>query len=114
MQVLLNTDSHTDGRQSMAEYLETTVTGALGHYGERIIRVEAHLSDANSPAKANTDEIHCMLEARVVGLEPVVVHERAGTAHQAIHGAVTKLERALGSAFGKHDPRRGSPPSAGE
>ena len=106
MQVLLNTDPHTDGRQSMAEYLQAVVTKALGHYGERLIRVEAHLSDANSPAKANTDEIHCTLDARLVGLDPVVVAERAGTAHQAIHGAVGKLERALISALGKHDPRR--------
>lgn len=106
MQVLLNTDSHTDGRQTMADYLESLVTGALGHYGERITRVEAHLSDANSPAKTNTDEIHCTLEARLVGLDPVVVSEHAGTAHQAIHGAVHKLERAVGTMLGKHDPRR--------
>ena len=106
MQVLLNTDPHTDGRQAMAEYLESVVTAALGHYGERITRVEAHLSDANSPAKTNTDEIHCTLEARLVGLDPVIVKERAGTAHQAIHGAVGKLERALSSALGKHDSRR--------
>lgn len=73
MQVLLNTNPHTDGRQAMAEYLEAEVAAVLGHYGERITRVEAHLSDANSPAKANTDESHCTLEARLVGLDPVVV-----------------------------------------
>jgi ribosome-associated translation inhibitor RaiA len=106
MQVLLNTDPHIDGRQSMADYLETTVKEAIGHYRERITRVEAHLSDANSPAKANTDEIHCTLEARLVGLEPVVVTDKAATAHQAIHGAIGKLERAIGSAIGKHDSRR--------
>ena len=114
MQVLLNTDPHTPGRQSMAEYLEAVVAAALGHYGERLTRVEAHLSDANSSAKANTDEIHCTLEARLVGLEPVVVKERAGTAHQAIHGAIGKLERALISAVGKHDPRHQARPSSGE
>ena len=105
MQVLLNTDPHMDGRQSMAEYLQTVVTEALGHYGERITRVEAHVSDVNGLAKAGSDDIHCTLEARPVGHEPVVVKERAATAHQAIHGAVRKLERALGSAFDKHDPR---------
>jgi len=113
MQVLLNTDPHIDGRQAMSQYLETVVTEALGHYGERITRVEAHLSDANSPAKANTDEIHCTLEARLVEFDPVIVKERAGTARQAIHGAVGKLERALSSALGKHDPRRKSRLSSG-
>jgi hypothetical protein len=105
MQVLLNTDPHIDGRQGMSDYLASLVTEALGHYGERITRVEAHVSDANGAAKAGTDDIHCTMEAWPVGLDPVVVKERAGTAHQAIHGAVRKLERALGSAFDKHDPR---------
>lgn len=114
MQVLLNTDPHTDGRQAMSDYLESVVTETLGHFGERITRVGAHLSDANSPAKANTDEIHCTLEARLVGLDPIVVKERARTAHQALHGAVRKLERAIGSALGRHDPRHATRPAADE
>lgn len=105
MQVLLNTDPHVDGRKTMSDYLESTVAEALGRFGERITRVEAHLSDANGPAKSNTDEIHCQLEARLVGLEPVVVTERAGTAHQAIHGAVHKLQSAVERTLGKHDPK---------
>ncbi|MEO8081158.1 MAG: HPF/RaiA family ribosome-associated protein [Caldimonas sp.] len=105
MQVLLNTDTHIDGRQAMSEHLESVVREALGHYGERITRVEAHLTDANAATKASPEDIHCTLEARPVGREPVVVKERAGTAHQAIHGALHKLERALASAFEKHDPR---------
>jgi hypothetical protein len=105
MQVLLNTDPHVDGRLAMSGYLESVVADALGHYGERITRVEAHVSDANGASRESTDDIHCTLEARLVGLDPVVVKERAGTAHQAIHGAVRKLERALSSAIGKHDSR---------
>jgi ribosome-associated translation inhibitor RaiA len=114
MRVLLNSDLHTDGRQSMAEYVEAVVTESFGHYGERITRVEAHLSDSNSAAKGHTDEIHCTLEARLVGLDPVVITERAGTAHQAIHGAVGKLERALSSVLAKHDLRRNARPSSDE
>jgi len=106
MQVLLNTDPHTDGRHEMAEHLEATVKDALSRFGEQITRVDAHLSDANSHAKANPDEIHCTLEARLVGLESVVVKDHAGSAHQAIHGAVGKLKRAIATALEKHDPRR--------
>ena len=105
MQILLNTDSHTDGREAMSDHLESVVKEALGHYGERITRVEAHLTDANGAAKAGPDDIQCTLEARPVGLEPVVVKDRAATAHQAIQGALRKLERALASTFEKHDPR---------
>ena len=106
MQVLLNTDPHTDGRHQMAEHLETLVKDALGRFGEQVTRVEAHLADANSHVKANPDEIQCTLEARLVGLEPVVVKDHAVTAHQAIQGAVGKLKRAVATALAKHDPRR--------
>lgn len=108
MQILLNTDPHIDGRQAMSDHLESVVKEALGHYGERITRIEAHLTDANGATKSGPDDIHCTLEARPVGLEPVVVKERAGTAHQAIQGALRKLERALAGAFEKHDPRHPS------
>lgn len=106
MQILLNTSPQAGGRQSMAEYLESVVTEALGHYGDRITRVEAHLSDTKSPTKDSCDEIHCTLEARLVGLDRVAVRDRADTTHQAIHRAVGKLERALDNILGKRDPGR--------
>ena len=108
MQVLLNTDPHVDGRHQMAEHLETVVKDALGRFGEQITRVEAHLADANSHAKANPDEIHCTLEARLVGLDAVIVKNHAGSAHQALHGAIGKLKRAVTTALAKRDPRRSS------
>lgn len=106
MQVLLNTDPHTDGRHEMAQHLQTVVQEALDRFGPQITRVEAHLSDANSHHKATPDDIHCTLEARLVGLDPVTVTDHAGTAHQAIHGAVGKLRRAITTTLAKHDPRR--------
>jgi hypothetical protein len=107
MQILLNTDPRIDGGQAMSDHLDTVVKEALGHYGERISRVEAHLTDANGAARGGPDDIHCTLEARAVGREPVIVKDRAATAHQAIQGALRKLERALATAFEKHDPRHG-------
>ena len=106
MQVLLNTDPHTDGRLEMASHLETLVRDALGRFGGQITRVEAHLSDANSHSKTGPADIHCTLEARLAGLEPVVVKDHAGTAHQAIHAAVSKLKRAVATALSKQEPRR--------
>ncbi len=107
MQVLLNTDTHVDGRQSMAEHLDSVVKEALHRFGEHITRVEAHVTDAVSHAKTNPDDIHCTLEARLVGLEPVVVKDHAASAHQAIQGAVGKLKRAVATVIDKHVPRRG-------
>lgn len=112
MQILLNTDPHIKGGHGMAEHLEAVVKDALGRFADHITRVEAHLADANSHAKATPDEIHCTLEARLVGMEPVVVKDHAGTAHQAIQGAVVKLKRAVTTALAKHDTRRGATPPA--
>jgi ribosome-associated translation inhibitor RaiA len=115
MQVLLNTGTHVDGRRQMAEHLETVVKDALGRFGGQITRVEAHVAEQNSHIKGNPDEIHCTLEARLAGLEPVVVKDHAGTAHQAIHGAVNKLKRAVKAALAKPDARRAAGvPSAPE
>lgn len=107
MQVLLNTDTHVEGRQGMAQFLETEVKEALHRFGDHVTRVEAHVGDDVSHAKAHPTDIHCTLEARLVGLEPVIVKDHAASAHQAIHGAIGKLKRAVGTAVEKHAPRRG-------
>lgn len=107
MQVILNTDHHVDGSHGMAEHLEAVVKDALSRFVDQVTRVEAHLADANSHVKATPDEIHCTLEARLIGMEPVVVKDHAGTAHQAINGAAGKLKRAVTTALAKHDSRRG-------
>jgi ribosome-associated translation inhibitor RaiA len=106
MQVFLNSDPHVDGRHQMSEHLTLVVRDGLARFGEQITRVEAHIVDVNNPQKTSPDEIQCTLEARLVGLEPVVVKERAGNPHQAIQGAVGKLKRAVATVLEKHDPRR--------
>ena len=106
MQILLNTTPHAEGHESTAAYLESVVTEALGHYGDRISRVEAHLLDATSLSKGSRGEIQCTLEARLLGLDRVVVKGCAETTHQAIHRAVGKLERAVDNILGKKDPFR--------
>jgi ribosome-associated translation inhibitor RaiA len=105
MQILLHADPNTDGSQLMSEHLQTVVKAALGRFGERITRVEAHLSDVNGSARTGAEDIHCTLQARLVGQDPIVVKEHAANSHQAIDGAVRKLKRALDTAIGKHDPR---------
>ena len=113
MQVLLNTDPHVDGRHQMAEHLDTVVKDALSRFADQVTRVEAHLADANSHLKNTPDDIHCTLEARLVGLDPVVVKDQANTAHQAINGAVAKLKRAITTVVDKHEAHRHSRPGKG-
>ncbi len=113
MQILLHTDPNTDGGELMAAHLNTVVADAMGRFGERITSVEAHLSDADGQARSSGDDVHCTLEARLAGLAPVVVKDNAGSAHQAIDGAVRKLKRAVGGLLAKHDPRGHNARSAG-
>ena len=68
MQVLLHSDPHTDGSHLMSEHLKVVVTEAMAHFGERVKRVEAHLSDVSSPGKSGAADIHCTLEARLGAL----------------------------------------------
>lgn len=105
MQIQLHTDHHTDGSQSMAEHVETTVRAALGRFGARVARIDVFLSDADGSAKSGAGAIHCVLDARLVGLEAVVVSELAPNSHQAIQSGVRKLKRAVGAALSKQDPR---------
>ena len=118
MHILLHSDLNTDGSQLMNDHFTGVVNGAMGRYGDRVTRVEAHLRDVDGQARSSAGEIHCTLEARLVGLHAVVVKAHAGNAHEAIDGAVRRLRRAVGAEIGKHDDRgrhrAGSQPAAGD
>lgn len=118
MHILLHSDLNTDGSLLMTEHFAGVVNGALGRYGDRVTRVEAHLRDVDGRARSSAGEIHCTLEARLVGRAAVVVKTHAGNAHEAIDGAVRRLRRAVGAQIGKHDDARKQQselrPSAGD
>jgi len=113
MQILLHSGHNTDGSQPMVDHFTAVIKAAMGRFGDRVMRVEAHLTDVNGHAKSSDDDIQCTLEARLVSLDAVVVKHQAGNAHQAIDGAVRKLKRAVGAEIAKHDPRghRERPPA---
>lgn len=106
MHIQINTDRHIAGRESLARSVEDTVRDTLARFGERITRVEVHLSDVNSH-KAGGRDIRCVMEARPAGLQPLATHHQAGLVDDAVQGAAEKLERALDSVFGRqeHGPR---------
>ena len=105
MQVLLQSDPSTDGSQAMTKHLDTVVKDALGRFGDRVTRVEGHLSAAEGHAKTAEDKVHCTLEAHLAGSDSIVVKHQAGSAHQAIDGALRKLRRVVEAQIEKHDPR---------
>ena len=84
----------------------TSFAPLIERIARQVTRVEAHLTDNTGHQRIHPEEIQCTLEARLVGLEPVVVKDQAGSAHQAIQGAVGKLQRAVAAVLGKHDAHR--------
>ena len=45
MKIQVNTDSSMEGGEALAQTVEETVRAGLDRYGDRLIRVEAHLGD---------------------------------------------------------------------
>lgn len=104
MHIQVNTDRHITAAAELTRQVEATLKNSLDRFGNRITRVEVHLSDENS-RKAGSDDKKCVLEARLAGLQPMAVSHQAATLEQAIDGAVGKLERALDSRLGKLNRR---------
>lgn len=103
MKIQVNTDSTIEGGDALTLTIETTVHAALDRYGDRLTRVEAHLSDDDSTGGESHAGKRCLLEARPVGMEPVVVTGSADTAERACHDATQKMQSLLDSTFGRID-----------
>jgi len=94
MQIQLNTDHNIEGRESLAAHVTTIVEAALSRFSDRVTRVEVHLSDENGDKSGQHDK-RCMMEVRLAGRQPTAVTHHAASVHEAIDGAVGKLERAV-------------------
>jgi ribosome-associated translation inhibitor RaiA len=100
MQINVNTDNTIDKHQGLDEHVDNVVRSSIGRFGDHVTRVDVHLSNENKEKKADGGQ-YCMMEARVSGYAPVVVHEHAADLHQAVQNAGGKLARALDSAIGR-------------
>jgi ribosome-associated translation inhibitor RaiA len=100
MQIIINTDSNIENNEELAQQVKATVVSALERFGDRITRVEVHLSDENSD-KFGTDDKRCLLEARLAGLQPIAASHQAATLQQAIDSAAEKLKSAIDSTLGR-------------
>lgn len=110
MQVQINTDSSTAGDEASAARMRDAVEEALSRVRDAVTRVEVHLSDQDGSARSTTQEMRCMIEARLEGREPLAVTHSAATVDRAIEGAAGKLarviQRTLGRARDRREPRR--------
>jgi ribosome-associated translation inhibitor RaiA len=106
MMIQLSTDNHIQGSADLQRQVESVVEASLERFGDRITRVEVHLSDENSAQKDHGEAIRCRIEARPAGLQPVAVTADATNVDQAVDEAAEKLKRLLDSTFGKLDNPR--------
>lgn len=100
MQIHVNTDDSIQGRERLAQWVSTEVSGVLDRFAAQVTRVEVHLADENK-GKAGERDKRCMMEARLAGQQPVAVTQQAPTLEEAVTGAAEKLERALSSTLGR-------------
>lgn len=100
MQIHVNGDNQIHARERLSARVEATVGGALARFGERISRVEVHLTDENH-LKNGQAEKRCLIEAHINGHASTAVSHHAPTLDQAVDGATHKLERAIDHTLGR-------------
>ncbi len=103
MKIQVNTDTHIDGHEAVAEDVRATVISALNHHARIVTRVEVHLSDQNG-GKTGSNDKRCMMEARLEGHEPIAVTDDSDSLALAIAGAAGKLKRSIDHTLGGLDP----------
>lgn len=101
MQVQVNTDNSIQGSAALYSQVSATVEDALSRFGDRITRVEVHLTDENSRQKSGGADKRCAMEARVAGLQPIAVAHLAASVEEAVEGAADKLQRTLDRTLGR-------------
>jgi ribosome-associated translation inhibitor RaiA len=106
MLIQVNTDSQISGSQQLTDQVVAVVEGTLGRFGDRITRIEVHITDESSSSKSSDNDKRCAIEARISGQRPISVSHRAASLEQAVDGAANKLERTLKRTFERlYDPK---------
>ena len=104
MNIQINHDHTIDGSAGLRAHVESVIECSLGHFEQRITRVEVHLTDENG-SKHGHDDKRCVMEARLEGRHPNAVTHHAGTLDDAIDGAAEKLKRSIESSLGRLEAR---------
>lgn len=101
MQVEIRTDHNIEGREVLADWVNSTLGDTLSEFSDRITTVHVHLSDQGSDQGKGNDSLSCMIEARLEGLQPIAVTHQAATLDQAVDKATEKLIHLLDHTLGR-------------
>jgi ribosome-associated translation inhibitor RaiA len=108
MQVLVNCEDPICCDEELIRRIEGVIEGTLARFGDRVFRVEAHLSDLGSLKPGDRDKV-CSLEARIAGPASVVARHEAATLTEAIHDAADKLRRFVARELERLDAALDAP-----
>ena len=100
MKIQLNTDKNIKGTENLESFVSEKLGASLKRFADKITRIEVHPSDQNAD-KGGADDIHCKMEARVEGIQPLMVVSKNATKEKALAEATDKLKSALDSRIGK-------------
>lgn len=100
MKVQFNTDKNIDGLEEFTAPMTLLIETELKNYSSQITRIEVHLSDEDG-IKEGMKTKRCLLEARLSGMNPIVVSSQSDTEEQAITEALDKLKSSLESILGR-------------
>ena len=114
MQIQVNTDNQIQGSAELTQQVQDVVESALRRFGDRITRVEVHLTDESSSHKSVGDDKRCAMEARLSGLQPITVTDQGSSLEQALSGAADKLKKTLDRTLGRLDEQKGRTSMGGD
>lgn len=100
MKIQFNTDNNITVGKELKTSLTTLISEDLSRYSDKITRLVVHLSDENGNKKGKND-IRCMIEARLEGMQPIAFINHADTYEKAVTGAVDKLKSSLNTIQGR-------------
>jgi ribosome-associated translation inhibitor RaiA len=100
MKIQFNTDKTIIGDESQQHYFNSLIEQRLNRFQSYLTRINVHLSDENG-AKEGSNDIKCVLEARMEGREPMAVTCQANTAKSAVSGAIEKIKNSLDTVLGR-------------
>jgi ribosome-associated translation inhibitor RaiA len=100
MEVLINTDHNIDGGAEMISYFKTEIQEDLERFSEHLTRIEVKISDENGDKSGDKDK-KCVLEARLKGMQPIVVTSHEDTVKKAVKDATNKLKKSLETVMGR-------------
>ena len=103
MQIQVNTDSNIVGDQALEARIKDKLESVLARFASHLTRLEVHLSDKNA-ARGGSDDIACVIEARLEGRQPLAVDAREATVERAVAAAAQKMRSLLDSELGRARP----------